>query len=43
MLYEVITIRVLFLGLGGLEGDWTTLLWVLAVLTMTVGNVVAIS
>jgi NADH-quinone oxidoreductase subunit N len=35
-------LRVFLLGLGGLQSDWTTLLWVLAVLTMTVGNVVAI-
>lgn len=35
-------LRILLLGLGGLESEWTSLLWVLAVLTMTVGNVVAI-
>ncbi|WP_432823634.1 NADH-quinone oxidoreductase subunit N [Trichloromonas sp.] len=35
-------IRILTLGLGGLQSDWTSLLWVLAVLTMTAGNVVAI-
>jgi len=34
--------RILTLGLGGLQDEWTSLLWVLAVLTMTVGNVVAI-
>jgi NADH-quinone oxidoreductase subunit N len=34
--------RVFFLSLGGLQGDWSTMLWVLAVLTMTVGNVIAI-
>ncbi len=34
--------RVLTLGLGGLQDEWTSILWVLAVLTMTVGNVVAI-
>jgi NADH-quinone oxidoreductase subunit N len=36
-------LRVFFLGLGGLRGDWTALLWVLAVLTMIVGNVIAIN
>lgn len=35
-------IRVFFLGLPSLHGDWKDLLWVLAVLTMTVGNVIAI-
>ncbi len=34
--------RVLSLGLEGLAAEWTSLLWVLAVLTMTVGNVIAI-
>lgn len=34
--------RVLTLGLGGLQDEWTSMVWVLAVLTMTVGNVVAI-
>lgn len=34
--------RILTLGLGGLQDEWTSLLWVLAVLTMTVGNVIAI-
>lgn len=34
--------RVFTLGLGGLQGEWTALLWVLAVLTMIVGNVIAI-
>lgn len=34
--------RILTLGLGGLQDEWTSLIWVLAVLTMTVGNVVAI-
>lgn len=34
--------RILTLGLGGLQDEWTSILWVLAVLTMTVGNVVAI-
>lgn len=35
-------LRVFFLGLGGMQADWTSLLWVLAVLTMFVGNVLAI-
>ncbi|PLX79032.1 MAG: NADH-quinone oxidoreductase subunit N [Desulfuromonas sp.] len=36
-------VRILILGLDGLQGDWTSLLWVLAVLTMTVGNIIAIN
>jgi len=36
-------IRILILGLGGLQPEWGPLLWLLAVLTMTVGNVVAIA
>lgn len=35
-------IRILTLGLAGLQSEWTSLLWILAVLTMTVGNVIAI-
>lgn len=35
-------LRVFVIGLGGLQDQWTSLLWVLAVLTMIVGNVVAI-
>jgi NADH-quinone oxidoreductase subunit N len=35
-------LRVLTEGLGGLQAEWTSLLWVLAVLTMTVGNLLAI-
>jgi NADH-quinone oxidoreductase subunit N len=34
--------RVLILGLDKLNGDWTGMLWVLAILTMIVGNVIAI-
>lgn len=34
--------RVFILGLAGLQNEWTSLLWVLAVLTMIVGNVTAI-
>jgi NADH-quinone oxidoreductase subunit N len=35
-------VRIFLLGLGGMQDQWTALLWVLAVLTMTVGNVLAI-
>ncbi|HXV19556.1 MAG TPA: NADH-quinone oxidoreductase subunit N [Desulfuromonadales bacterium] len=35
-------LRIFTLGLDGLQAEWTALLWVLAVLTMTVGNVLAI-
>jgi NADH-quinone oxidoreductase subunit N len=34
--------RILVLGLSGLQDEWTSTLWVLAVLTMTVGNFIAI-
>ncbi len=34
--------RVFLHGLAGLSGDWSMVLWGLAVLTMTVGNVVAV-
>ena len=36
-------LRVFLRALPSLRGDWTMLLWVLAVLTMSVGNLVAIS
>jgi NADH-quinone oxidoreductase subunit N len=36
-------LRVFFYGLGGLHADWSMVLWVLAVATMTLGNVVAIA
>lgn len=36
-------IRVLFTGLRTAQADWTALFWILAALTMTVGNVVAIA
>ena len=36
-------LRVFFVALPGLEQKWSIILWVLAVLTMTVGNLVAIS
>jgi hypothetical protein len=35
-------LRVFFLALPGLQEEWTTMLWVLAVLTMIVGNIIAI-
>jgi len=35
-------LRIFTLSLYGLKDEWTTLLWVLAVLTMVVGNVLAI-
>jgi NADH-quinone oxidoreductase subunit N len=35
--------RLLLTALGGSRADWSILLWALAVLTMTVGNVVAIA
>jgi len=36
-------IRILTVGLRGAQADWTALLWALAAVTMTVGNVVAIA
>ncbi len=35
-------IRVFTIALEGMQTDWIALLWILAVLTMTVGNVIAI-
>ena len=35
--------RVMIVGLGGLHSELTTLFWILAVLTMTIGNFVALS
>jgi NADH-quinone oxidoreductase subunit N len=35
-------VRIFLLALGDMQDQWTSLLWVLAVLTMTVGNVLAI-
>ncbi|MCZ6557147.1 MAG: NADH-quinone oxidoreductase subunit N [SAR324 cluster bacterium] len=35
-------IRILFEGLGATQAEWSQVLWVLAALTMTVGNVVAL-
>jgi NADH-quinone oxidoreductase subunit N len=36
-------LRFLAAGVRAAAGEWTTLLWILAVMTMTVGNVVAIA
>ena len=36
-------LRVLMVSLGSLKTEWTAVLWVLAVLTMTVGNLSALS
>jgi NADH-quinone oxidoreductase subunit N len=36
-------LRVFVFALGNLKPDWTVILWILAVLTMTIGNVIAIS
>ena len=38
-----VLVRVFLLGLPGLQIDWGLLFWVLAVLTMTIGNLVAIA
>ncbi|RPI10557.1 MAG: NADH-quinone oxidoreductase subunit N [Zetaproteobacteria bacterium] len=38
-----VLVRVFLLGLPGLQVDWGILFWVLAVLTMTIGNIVAIA
>lgn len=35
-------LRVFFMALPALKADWTPLLWILAVLTMTVGNIIAL-
>lgn len=35
-------VRVLVVALPALKGDWSGLLWILAVLTMTVGNITAL-
>jgi NADH-quinone oxidoreductase subunit N len=36
-------IRTLVVGLRGLQPDWTALMWAVAAVTMTVGNVIAIA
>ena len=38
-----VLVRVYLLALPGLQLDWSLLFWVMAVLTMTIGNVVAIA
>jgi NADH-quinone oxidoreductase subunit N len=37
-----VLVRVFWMALPGLQLDWSLLLWVLAVLTMTIGNLIAI-
>jgi len=36
-------LRILFFAFGGLQFDWSSILWILAVLTMTFGNIIALS
>ncbi len=36
-------LRVLYVGLGGMRWDWEPMLWVIAILTMLVGSIVAIT
>jgi NADH-quinone oxidoreductase subunit N len=36
-------LRVFFIALPALSADWRPLIWVLAVLTMTIGNIIALS
>jgi len=36
-------LRVLYVALGGLQWDWTPMLWIIAILTMVVGSVIAIT
>ena len=36
-------LRVLYVGLGGLRWDWEPMLWIIAILTMLVGSIVAIT
>ncbi|MBN2331603.1 MAG: NADH-quinone oxidoreductase subunit N [Deltaproteobacteria bacterium] len=36
-------VRVFFVALGHVQADWTGIMWLLAFLTMTIGNVVALS
>lgn len=38
-----VLVRVFLLAMPGLQVDWSLLFWVLAVLTMTIGNIVAIA
>lgn len=36
-------LRVLYVGLGGMRWDWEPMLWIIAILTMLVGSIVAIT
>jgi NADH-quinone oxidoreductase subunit N len=36
-------LRVMYVALGGLQWDWAPLLWIIAILTMLVGSIVAIT
>ncbi len=36
-------LRVLYVGLGGMRWDWEPMLWIIAILTMMVGSVIAIT
>ncbi len=36
-------VRVFFVAFAALQTDWTTIMWIAALLTMTVGNLIAIS
>lgn len=36
-------LRVLYVGLGGMRWDWGPMLWIIAILTMLVGSIVAIT
>ena len=36
-------LRLLYVGLGGLRWDWEPMLWIIAILTMLVGSVIAIT
>ena len=36
-------LRVLYVGLGGMRWDWEPMLWIIAVLTMLVGSIIAIT
>ena len=36
-------LRVLYVGLGGMRWDWEPMLWIIAILTMLVGSIIAIT
>lgn len=36
-------LRVLYVGLGGMRWDWEPVLWIIAILTMLVGSIIAIT